>query len=157
MEKSILSHLVHNEQYGRKVLPFLKTEYFQDQSDKTLFEMIHEYATKYNAFPTKEALFIELSNAKGLKEDVADEIGQTIQNLEIDPTTQLDWLVDKTEKFCQDKAIYNAVHTAIKALGGDTKTSIASVPDLLRDALGVTFNSHIGHDFIEDWSDRFDS
>lgn len=157
MEKSILSHLVYNEKYGRKVLPFLKDEYFQDQADKTLFGMINEYVQKYSAFPTKEALFVELSNKDDLNEDAFTELNDTIGSLEIDPTTKLDWLVDKTEKFCQDKAIFNAIRDSIQIIDGKSKLTKNAIPELLKEALGVTFNSHIGHDFIEDWDGRYDS
>lgn len=157
MEKSILSHLVYNEKYGRKVLPFLKEEYFQDHADKILFGMINDYVQKYSAFPTKEALFIELSNKDDLNEDSFKELNETIGSLEVDPTTKFDWLVDKTEKFCQDKAIFNAIRDSIQIIDGKSKLTKNAIPELLKDALGVTFNSHIGHDFIEDWNDRYDS
>lgn len=157
MEKSILSHLVFTEKYGRKVLPFLKEEYFQDRGDQTLFNLINDYVQTYNSFPTKEALFIELANKDGLDETVFDSVQGTINSLEVDASTKLDWLVDKTEKFCQDKALYGAIRNSIQIIDGKSKLSKNSIPELLREALGVTFTSHIGHDFIEDWNDRYDS
>ena len=157
MEKSILSHLVFTEKYGRKVLPFLKEEYFQDQGDQTLFNLINEYVQKYNNFPTKEALFVELSGKDNLDEGTYSEIQNSINDLSVDATTQVEWLVDKTEKFCQDKAIYNAIRSSIQIIDGKSKLSKNSIPELLKDALGVSFTSHIGHDFIEDWNERYDS
>lgn len=157
MEKSILSHLVFTEKYGRKVLPFLKEEYFQDQGDQTLFNLINEYVQKYNNFPTKEALFVELSGKDNLDEGTYSEIQNSINDLSVDATTQVEWLVDKTEKFCQDRAIYNAIRSSIQIIDGKSKLSKNSIPELLKDALGVSFTSHIGHDFIEDWNDRYDS
>jgi replicative DNA helicase len=157
MEKSILSHLVFTEKYGRKVLPFLKEEYFQEQGDQTLFNLINEYVQKYNNFPTKEALFVELSGKDNLDEGTYTEIQNSINDLSVDATTQVEWLVDKTEKFCQDKAIYNAIRSSIQIIDGKSKLSKNSIPELLKDALGVSFTSHIGHDFIEDWNDRYDS
>ena len=157
MEKSILSHLVFTEKYGRKVLPFLKEEYFQDQGDQTLFNLINEYVQKYNNFPTKEALFVELSGKDNLDEGTYSEIQNSINDLSVDATTQVEWLVDKTEKFCQDKAIYNAIRSSIQIIDGKSKLSKNSIPELLKDSLGVSFTSHIGHDFIEDWNERYDS
>lgn len=156
MEKSILSHLVYNEKYGRKVLPFLKEEYFPEESDRVLFGLISSYVTQYNAFPTKEALFIELGN-KEIEEGTFNEVHETLSSLEIDPTTNLEWLINQTEKYCQDKAIFNAIRESIKIIDGKSQVTKNAIPELLRTALGVTFTSHIGHDFIEDWNDRYDS
>lgn len=156
MEKTILSHLVHNEKYGRKVLPFIKSDYFQSETDKTVFDLIHSYATKYNQFPTKEALYIDLENKPSLNEQIFKEVRQIITDLKIDETTNLDWLIDKTEEFCQEKALFNALRESIKVMDKNSKVPKGSIPKLLQDALQVSFDSHVGHDFVEDASDRYD-
>jgi len=156
MEKTILSHLIYNEKYGRKVLPFIKPEYFQSDTDKTVFDLIHSYATKYNQFPTKEALYIDLENKTSLNEQTFKDVRQLVSELSIDETTNLDWLVDKTEEFCQEKALFNALRESIKVMDKNSKVPKGSIPKLLQDALQVSFDSHVGHDFVEDASDRFD-
>lgn len=156
MEKTILSHLIYNEKYGRKVLPFIKSEYFQSDTDKTVFDLIHSYATKYNQFPTKEAMFIDLENKTSLNEQTFKDVRQIVSDLKIDETTNLDWLVDKTEEFCQEKALFNALRESIKVMDKNSKVQKGSIPKLLQDALQVSFDSHVGHDFVEDASDRYD-
>lgn len=156
MEQLILSHLIENESYGRKVLPFLKLEYFQSETDKTVFDLIDSYAKKYNQFPTKEALFIDLENKTNLNEQSFKDVRDLISRLSIDKTTNLDWLLDKTEEFCQEKALFNALRQSIKVMDKDSKTPKGTIPKLLQDALQVSFDSHVGHDFVEDASDRFD-
>ena len=156
MEKIILSHLIYNEKYGRKVLPFIKPDYFQSDADKTVFDLIHSYTTKYNQFPTKEALYIDLENKTSLNEQTFKDVRQLVSELIIDETTNLDWLVDKTEEFCQEKALFNALRESIKVMDKNSKVPKGSIPKLLQDALQVSFDSHVGHDFVEDASSRFD-
>ena len=157
IETTILSNLVYNEEYGRKVVPFLKEEYFTVQSDKTVYKLIREYVDKYNAFPSKEALAIDLSNKDGIGEETFKSSKELISGLVQDTETKIDWLLDQTEKFCQDKAIYNAIMTSIGILDDSTgKTSKGAIPQILSDALAVSFDTHIGHDFIEDASSRYD-
>lgn len=158
IDKLILSHLLHNEDYGRRVLPFIKEEYFLEKSFRTTFKLIEEHVTKYNVFPTKEALFIELQNAVGVDSGEYKSTTELISDLNDTPTdTKIDWLLDQTEKFCQDKAVYNAIYKSIKILedknGNLTK---GSIPKLLQDALSVSFETNIGHDFIEDAEKRYD-
>ena len=157
IETTILSNLVFNEEYGRKVIPFLKDEYFSDQKDRTIFKLITEYVNKYNAFPSKEALAIDLSNKDAISEDTFKQSKELISGLEYDPETQIDWLLDQTEKFCQDKAIYNAIMASIGILDDSSgKTSKGAIPQILSDALAVSFDTHIGHDFLEDADSRYD-
>ena len=120
---TIFANLLFNEPYARKVIPFLKEDYFSDQADKTLFGLITEYVHKYNAFPSKEALAIDLSNKTGINELVFKQVVDTVQKLDIDKDTKLEWLLDTTEKFCQEKAIYNAIMSSIQILD-DKKTKI---------------------------------
>ena len=157
IENTILAHLVYDEEYGRKVIPFLKEDYFKDQQDRLIFQLITDYVNKYNAFPSKEALAIDLSNKDGIGEEVFKQSKELISGLKEDKDTKIDWLLDQTEKFCQDKAIYNAIMESIGILDDGTgKTSKGSIPQILSDALAVSFDTHIGHDFLEDASTRFE-
>lgn len=157
IEKTILSGLIYNETYIRKVIPFLKDEYFDNLDEKLIFQNIKTYVDKYNGLPTKEALRIAVEENEKLNEDRYKSVNIAIDNLEYDSNTDIEWIVEKTEKFCQDKALYDAVRESILVL--DSKNSEmdrGSIPELLTKALGVSFDSNIGHDFIEDAEDRFD-
>jgi hypothetical protein len=157
IETTIFGNLVFNEEYARKCIPFLKEEYFISQAEKTTFRLIKEYVDQYNAFPSKEALAIDLSNRSGINEDNFKQCKELISGLTYDTETQINWLLDQTEKFCQDKAIYNAIMASIGILDDKTgKTSKGSIPQILSDALAVSFDTHIGHDFIEDADSRYD-
>ena len=158
IETTILKNLLQNEDYARKVLPFLKEDYFTENCDKIVYNHINSFIIKYNNLPTKEALNIELSESKITEEDfkesinLVDEIDKNEENY-----TDLSWLLDTTEKFCQDKAIYNAVVESISIL--DNPKSISdkgAIPDILSDALSVSFDPHVGHDYIDDSDDRYD-
>lgn len=159
IEKTIFNNLLNNEDYGRKVIPFLKTEYFNDRNDKIVFELIDSYVNEYNAFPTKEALVIDLNARDDLSEDQYAECQEVIESIpnHSDHLSQIDWLIDTTEKFCQDKAIYNAIRESIKILDDKTgKYAKGNIPQLLSDALAVSFDTSIGHDFLADTESRFD-
>lgn len=156
VEDLVLSNLLHNEGYGRKVIPFLRTEYFLNKIDRVVFNTIDEYVKQYNSFPTKSALAVDIQNAKGLTEDEYKLVTDKIESLTEQPG-ELQWLVDQTEKFCKDKAIYNAISDSIKIIDDKTgKLSQGSIPALLESALAVSFDTHIGHDFIDNASDRYD-
>ena len=157
IEKTILSGLMYNETYIRKVIPFLKDEYFDNLDDKLLFQNIKTYVDKYNGLPTKEALRIAVEENEKLNEDRYKSINAVIDTLEYDVNTDIDWIVEKTEKFCQDKALYNAVRESILVLDSkNNELDRGSIPELLTKALGVSFDSNIGHDFLEDADSRFD-
>jgi len=157
IENTILAHLVNNEEYGRKVIPFLKEEYFQDYQEKIVFKLISEYVDQYNSFPSKEALAIDLSNKDGLNEDAFKRAKDIIETLNYEPDTKLDWLLDQTEKFCQEKAVYNAIMSSIQILDDKTgKNAKGAIPQILSDALAVSFDTHIGHDFLEDADSRYE-
>ena len=156
IEKLILSNLLSNEEYGRKAIPFLKSEYFVERAIKALYEGIDLFVDKYNKFPTKEALLIELDENKDISSYYSD-VSSLIGELEDKPSNNLDWLIDQTEKFCQDKAIYNAIMKSIQILDSDKeKLGKGAIPQILSDALSVSFDSNIGHDFIEDFAARYD-
>jgi replicative DNA helicase len=157
IERIIFNSLVFNEEYGRKVIPFLKEEYFADYNDKVIFRIIDAYVKKYNSFPSKEALAIDLSNESNVSEDAFNKCKSIVQEIEKDENSKLNWLLDQTEKWCQEKALYNAIMKSIQVMDDKTgKDSKGSIPQILTDALGVSFDTHIGHDFIEDADSRFE-
>jgi len=156
IEQTILSHLIYNESYARKTLPFLKDEYFHNLADKTVYRLIDDYVKKYNSTPTKEVLMIELNNRDGMTENSFKESKRLIEDLQVD-NTELKWLLDSTEKFCQEKAIYNAIMASIKIIDDKSgASSTGAIPTLLSDALGVSFDVSIGHDYFLNADDRYD-
>jgi replicative DNA helicase len=157
IENVIFENLIYNEDYARKCLPFLKTEYFTNKSDQIVFELIDEYVKKYNAFPTKEALEIDLSDKSGLNEEVYKNAKDNIRSIVVTDIIDVEWLLDKTEAFCKDKAIYNALIESIKIVDKkDDKISVGAIPKILSDALAVSFDTNIGHDFLEDSAGRYE-
>lgn len=156
IDDTILSHLITNEQYGRRVLPFLKEEYFLDPIEKKLFLLAKNYIDTYNSFPTKEALYIDASQLK-TNEDEYKALNEKIKGLKSDSMTDVEWLVDQTEKFCQKQAIYNGLMDSIKIIDDKSgKLSWSAIPSILQDALSVSFDVNIGHDFIDDWQTRYE-
>jgi replicative DNA helicase len=156
IEQTILSHLLFNEAFARKTLPFLKDEYFHNQHEKTVYRLINDYVDKYNNVPTKEVLYIELKNKDGLSETTFKDSKRIIEDLTVD-NTDIKWLLDSTEKFCQEKAVYNAIMASIKILDDKSgSSSTGAIPALLSDALGVSFDVSIGHDYFANADDRFD-
>ena len=157
IERQILARLIHDEDFLRKTLPFLKEEYFNSRIDRAVFNFISTYVKKYNNCPTTTALVIEADNSTGFNEEEHEQIVDTIGKLKQDNTDR-QWLLDQTEKFCQDRAIYNAIMSSIQILDGrDEKKDKGSIPTILSDALAVSFDSHIGHDFLEDYEKRYES
>ena len=145
LEQTILSGLLHNEDYMRRVVPFLSDDYFDDFSEKSVYKSIINYISDYNGVPTKEALRISIEEKSNISDDQYQSISGIITALEYDEKTDIEWLVDKTEKFCQDKAIYNAVRESILVLDGQHKDlDKGSIPELLSKALGVSFDQAIG-------------
>ena len=158
IETAILKNLLQNEEYTRKVLPFLKIDYFIEHADKIVYDKINDFVVKYNSLPSKEALVIELSETKMNEEEFKEsmELLDAI-NKDSEDYTDLGWLLDTTEKFCQDKAIYNAVVESISILDNPkTNKDKGYIPDLLSGALAVSFDPHVGHDYLDDSDDRFD-
>jgi replicative DNA helicase len=159
LETTILKNLIFNEDYARKILPFIKSEYFTDNTEKILFQEVEEYINHYKNLPTYESLVINFTESKTLTEQqVQDSIGMLREiNSEKEERSDIAWLIDNTEKFCQDKAIYNAIMKSVKILDNKSdKDSKGSIPQLLSDALGVSFDSSVGHDYVEDADNRFD-
>jgi len=158
IEHIIFGNLIENEEYGRKVIPFLKEEYFTDTVDRKIFSIIHEYVGKYNNFPTKSAVEIDLNDVGGLSDDQFKLAKEVVSGLDKSEDRDVAWLVDNTEKFCKDKALYNALMQSIQIVDDSKKNSISvgSIPQILTDALGVSFDSHIGHDFLNDAAERYE-
>jgi replicative DNA helicase len=159
LELAILKNLVYNEDYLRKVLPFLKTDYFSDRTERTLFNEITSFTETYNTPPTTEALAIAVKEKNTLTDDEVTKCEEYIKEIESHRTTEteIQWLVDKTEGFCQEKAIYNGVLRAISILDGKDKThDKGSIPSLLSDALAVSFDTTVGHDYLENSDARFE-
>ncbi len=157
VETLILKNLLLSEEYCRRVLPFVKTEYFQDYTDKVIFDLTDKYFVKYSAVPTVEALTIEVGNLSTLNDDQFKQITQTLSSFD-EEITELQWLLDTTEKWCQERAIYLALMQSIKiADGSDEKKAPDAIPSILSEALGVSFDNHIGHDYIDDYEERYDS
>lgn len=156
-EPVIFNNLIFNEDYARKVIPFLKDEYFSDHSERIIFQLIDEYVKKYNSFPSKEALAIDLSNKENVNEQTFKTCKGIIENIEVDSKTKIEWLLDQTEKFCQEKAVYNAIMKSIQIMDDKTgNLTKGAIPQILSNALGVSFDTSIGHDFIEDSDSRFE-
>jgi len=155
LEETILNHLMSNEQYARKVAPYIEPEYFESGNNRNLFHKIADYQNKYNVVPTKEAVVIELGNDTSLTDDQYQQTVETIDRFAPDEKTSLDWLTEKTEEWCQERAVHNAIMEGIDIIDGkDDTRDKGSLPDILSKALAVSFDQHIGHDFLEDTDAR---
>ena len=156
IERTTLTNLIYNEDYARKVLPFIKSNYFDEREDQIIFEEISNFVDKYQKIPTQTSLEIEVGERKDLNETEHKKIVDIIKALnpiEVD----FEWLVDTTEKFCKDKAIYNAIVDGIRIIDGkDNKRTPDAIPEILTNALSVSFDNSVGHDYIEDAEKRFD-
>ncbi len=156
IEQTILCALLHDEEYTRKVIPFIKTEYFEDLTDRYIFDVIKDYIDEYNSLPTKQALKISFDTNDRISEDQFKLICEKIDGFVFEPNTDIDWLTDNTEKFCQDRAVYNAVRESITILDGNSKQKDkGAIPQVLSEALGVSFDTNIGHDFLEYTDERY--
>jgi replicative DNA helicase len=159
LEQTILKNLIYNEEYLRKVLPFLKSEYFTDRSDKTLYNEIASFTETYNSTPTVEALVLAVKERRNLSDEEVEKCESYLQEIEKTKgeESKVQWLVDKTEQFCQEKAIYNAVLGSISILDGKDKTNDkGSIPKILSDALAISFDNSVGHDYLENSDERYD-
>ncbi len=155
METTILSNLAKNEDFSRKVLPYLDDELFYENSEKMLFGIVSDYINKYNNLPTSETMFIDLENKDGLSEDDFNETQNLIRDMKIDETTDIDWLLDRAEEFVQERRLTNALRKSIKVLDKDAQITRSAIPGILQDALSVSFDSKVGHDYLKDYDERF--
>ena len=156
IENKILSNLIHVEDYMRKVIPFIKDVYFDNVSEKTIFQEILDFINQYDGLPTKSVLTIEVENRKDLSEDMFKECVGIIDSFTDEKVDQT-WLVDSTEKWCKERAVYLALMESVKiADGKDEKKNRDAIPSILSEALSVSFDDHIGHDYFADAESRYE-
>jgi replicative DNA helicase len=157
-ERLVLSALVKNEEYLRKLIPYVKEEYFEDESEKRLFKMINEYAGKYNELPDKSTLIVEAKNDRSLDDGREERLLETVADVfSIVPSQNYEWLKKITEAWCQERAVHNALQEAIAIYQGENKKlTIAAVPDILAKAISISFNTQIGQDYFDDAELRYD-
>lgn len=159
LEQTILKNLIYNDEYLRKVLPFLKTEYFGDNVERTLYNEITSFTETYNKSPTIEALSIAIKERRNLTSDEVEKCETYLEEIQKikSEQTEIQWLIDKSEAFCQEKAIYNAVLGSISILDGKDKShDKGQIPKLLSDALSISFDNSVGHDYLQDSDSRFE-
>ena len=155
-ETLILKHLLDDESFTRRTLPYLKGEYFQDRSERIVYQSIDKFVNKYNNLPTREALTIEIDKEDSISDDEFSKCKSVISDLVIEDEENKEWLIETTEKFCQEKALYLAIMSSISIIDGKEKNEKGKIPELLTEALSISFDPNIGHDFIIDSDDRFD-
>ena len=156
IEEITLSKLILNDTYTKKVLPFIKDEYYDSQSHKILFSTLSEYVNKFETTPEPNALKIEVEKRRDISEEIYKEVEQFLNNLDRDQYNE-DWLIETTEKWCKEKAIYIALMESVKIADGQDKTRTKdAIPSIMSEALGVCFDDHVGHDYIQDSDDRYD-
>jgi replicative DNA helicase len=156
IEDQIFGNLIGQEAYTRKVMPFLDPNYFTDRTDRVIFEEFLKFFTEYNVSPSKDVLKIEVSNRSDVTEDQVKRVNDILDSVNVE-TTNLDWITNTTEKFCKEKAVYNAIINSIRIIDGKDKNHTQdAIPDLLSKALAVTFDSHVGHDYLDDADARYD-
>jgi replicative DNA helicase len=159
LEQTILRNLIRNEDYLRKVLPFLKLEYFSDKTERMIYEEINKFTETYNSTPTIEAIGLAVKERRNLSDEELEKSKTYLHEIASfkDEESKVQWLTDKTEKFCQERAIYNAVLGSISILDGKDKSNDkGAIPKILSDALAVSFDSSVGHDYLENSDERYD-
>ena len=157
IERTALGQLLSNEDYARKVMPHMKMDYFSDKTERTVFEEIQKFVHRYNALPTKDTLEIEIDTRRDLNEDDIKRVLTVVKELSVDNNVNADWLVETTEKFCKDRAVYNAIVEGISIIDGKDKNRNAdAIPSILTDALAVGFDNRVGHDYLLDSEERFE-
>ena len=155
LEQTILKNLITDEEYTRKVLPYIKSEFFSERDEEFLFKQIKEYFLKYKSIPTPEALIIDIDEQDNVDAQLLQDTMILVGEIKSDTAnTPKEWLIDSTEEWCKDRAVYNGVMSSIEIIQSDG--SKGEIPDILRDALAVSFDTNIGHDFLDDWEPRYD-
>jgi replicative DNA helicase len=155
IEFLILKCLINNEEYARKVLPFIKEEYFEEFEQKVVFQEISKFILEYNKIPTKQILDIEVEKRNDINGDQYKSISQLVDNLD-EITVEYKWLIDCTEKWCRDRAIYLALIESIQLVDDKGDKNRDAIPSILQDALSVSFDNHVGHDYLQDYEERFE-
>ena len=156
LEYTIIKNLVCNDEYRRQVFPYLKVSYFESDTNLTLFKLIKSFIEKYEKCPTKESLEVDLQGASHLSEETFKNVSSAIRNLEKDDS-DYKWLVDTTEEWCRNRAIYLSLLESIKIAEGDNEQKdMGSIPTILSDAISVAFDNKVGHDYLDDYQERYD-
>jgi len=157
IETIILSKLFNDEDYLRKVIPFIKEDYFMESSERKIYTYIHQFVTKYNSLPTIDAINIAMQNDKSVNENEYKSISETLTKLDDEIDVNEKWILDETEKFCKDKALYNSILKSINIIDGNDKTNSADgIPSILQEALAVCFDNNVGHDYLDNADSRYD-
>jgi replicative DNA helicase len=157
IETIILSKLFNDEDYLRKVIPFIKEDYFMESSERKIYAYIHQFVTKYNSLPTIDAINIAMQNDKSVNENEYKSISETLTKLDDEIDVNEKWILDETEKFCKDKALYNSILKSINIIDGNDKTNSADgIPSILQEALAVCFDNNVGHDYLDNADSRYD-
>jgi len=155
VEELVVSNLIHNQDFTRKTLPHIKQEYFEDYNNKIIFDELAKYFMEYDALPSKEALSIEIESREDLNETTFSELKTSLENMTEEPH-EIDWLVTTSEKWCRDRAIYNALLESIQIADGNSETmGRDAIPSILSNALSVSFDNSVGHDYIDDADQRY--
>ncbi len=156
VENLVIKNLLLDEEYVRKAMPFIKGEYFSELLERNLYNVINKYFTEYSALPTKEALGIEIGQLGNISDEQHQQTIQYIRNID-DEKSEYEWILDTTEKWCKERALYLALMESIKiAEGNDEKRATGAIPSILSDALAVSFDNHIGHDYLQDYEERYE-
>ena len=155
VEELVVTNLIHNQDFTRKTLPHIKQEYFEDYNNKIIFDELAKYFMEYDALPSKEALSIEIESREDLNETTFSELKTSLENMVEEPH-EIDWLVNTSEKWCRDRAIYNALLESIQIADGNSETmGRDAIPSILSNALSVSFDNSVGHDYIDDADQRY--
>ena len=156
VERTILRSLIHNEDFCRKTLPFYQSNYFENASEKIIFEQIANFVHEYDNMVTKEILLIDIEKRRDITDDQFKEVSSIVSDLH-DESVDQNWLIDTTEKWCRERAIYLALIESIKiADGNNNDKSPDAIPSILSDALAVSFDNHVGHDYLQDYEERYE-
>jgi len=157
LSKIILSNLAYNDSFSRRVAPFLQDSFFESHADKIVFKIIFDFIKQYNCNPTKDAILVCLDKKTDLNDELYKTCHSTIESFSVDDKTDQEWLIDETENFCKERAVYNAIMESIHIIDGKSSSQAPNaIPGILSDALSVSFDAHIGHDYIEDSDERFE-
>jgi replicative DNA helicase len=157
IETIILSKMFSDEDYTRKIIPFLRDEYFHDSAERKLFSYMNAFINKYNSLPTIEAIEIAAQNDTSVNENDFKNLNEKLTQMDSDLEVNAKWLLEETEKFCKDKAVYNAIMKSIQIIdGGDKEHSQDGIPSILQEALGICFDNNVGHDYLDNSESRFD-
>lgn len=156
LQTTILQKIVNDEKFCRKVLPFIKTEYF-DSAHKCIYRLVLDFITKYNKLPTRAALDIDFQNKAETSEDLYPKAVSILESLDQNPQVEETWLLENTEKWCKDRAVFLAIMESIEIIDGKKKDlSKDAIPDILHKALGINFDNSVGHDYLQDFEKRYD-